>query len=210
MPTFRKPNDYDDVKVGGDFRPLPKGGYVVRIAKAEATESSGGVPMIHIAYDIAEGEYANYFTDLYKNRKARSERPFEVKYPFEGQKWILVYDKKGKTNSDFKGFCTALEDSGTKVWMPNGEFNVNALSGAKVGLVFRREENEYQGKYTWRTMPWRFRSVDVIRKGDVFVPEDKAIERNTAPTIQPGMTYSYNTPSDIPDSFSAASDDIPF
>lgn len=190
-----KPSDYDDIKLGGNFRVLPKGGYICRILRAEETQSSSGKPMVHIAFDICDGEYSNYFTDLLNTRRASADDPTKVKYPFEGQKWIPTtdYQDSKKTSKQFKSFCTAIEDSGTEIsWDANFS---RSLEGATVGVIFRREEQEYNGKRSWRTTPWGFRSAETIEGGDYFIPEDKPLP---------------DAVDDYVDGFSADESDIPF
>ena len=190
--AYKKPRDYDNVKIG-ESRILPAGGYVCKILKAEETESRAGRPMIKVAFDITEGEYAGYFRDMFDRWKAAADAPAEVKWPFSGTKWILLFDIEGATNRDFKSFCTALEESGTEVWK-NDIFDVARLKDAKVGVIFRREEHEYIGR-SWRTVPCGFRSVKTIKDGTFNVPEDKPLP---AQSTEPA------------DSFSALEDDIPF
>jgi hypothetical protein len=196
--AFRKPKDYDNVKVGSDFRVLPADGYICTILKAEETESRNGRPMLKVAFDIAEGDYKGYFKDQFDSKKANADEPNSVKWPFSGTKWILFLNNEGETNRDFKSFCTALEDSGTKVWI-NDTFDANGLKGAKIGIIFRREEHEYQNATSWRTVPWGFRSVETIEKGTFNVPEDKALPGSISGT---GFAEV--------DTFSAAEDEIPF
>lgn len=193
--AFKKPKDYDNVKVG-ERKILPAGGYVCRILKAEETESKAGKPMIKVAFDIAEGEFKGYFRDMFDSWKAGSDNPSTIKWPFTGTKWILLYNEKGETNRDFKSFCTALEDSGTDVWKKDA-FDAQGLKDAQLGIIFRREEHEYMNTRSWRTVPVWFRNVDSVRAGDYTVPDDKPLPQITG-TL------------DIPDSFSAAEDDIPF
>ena len=193
--AFKKPKDYDDVKVG-EPKILPADGYICKILKAEETESKTGKPMIKFYFDIADGEFKGYFREMFDAWKASSDDPSTVKWPFTGTKWIMLYDTEGATNRDFKSFCTALEDSGTEVWK-NDMINVASLKGALVGIIFRREEHEYMNERKWRTVPWGFRSVKAIQDGTYTVPEDKAL----APKV---------SIEDITDSFSAAEDDIPF
>lgn len=193
--AYKKPKDYDDVKVGSD-KILPAGGYICEILKAEECESKTGRPMIKVAFDIEAGAFKGFFKDLFQNRKANADDPADVKWPFNGTKWILLYNNEGATNRDFKSFCTALEDSGTKVWQ-NDMFNASGLKGALVGIIFRREEHEYQNTTSWRTVPWGFRSVKAIEDGTFNVPDDKPL----APKVG-----GY----ELTDSFSAAEDDIPF
>ena len=192
--AYRKPNDYDSVRVG-DYKVLPAGGYICRILKAEETTSSTGKPMLKVAFDIADGDFSGYFMNLFNERKAYADDPKEVKWPFNGTKWILFTDIEGKTNRDFKSFCTALEDSGTEVWN-NDVLNVAAMKDALVGIFFRREEHEWNNVTNWRTTPWRFRSVPAIESGSYTVPEDK-------PLVKAAELENI-------DSFSAAEDDIPF
>lgn len=192
--AFKKPKDYDKVRVGEKI--LPAGGYICEILKVEETESKAGKPMLKVAFDIEAGAFKGYFRDMFNAWKDGSDDPQSVKWPFTGTKWILLYDNEGSTNRDFKSFCTALEDSGTEVWK-NDTFNAAGLKGALVGIIFRREEHEYQNTTSWRTVPWGFRSVKAIEGGTFNVPDDKPL----APKVG-----GY----EITDSFSAAEDDIPF
>lgn len=171
--AFKKPKDYDNVRVG-EPRILPAGGYICKILKAEETTSRTGKPMLKVFFDICSGEFDGYFKDMYQNWKAASDDPQDVKWPFSGTKWILFYDNEGKTNRDFKSFCTALEDSGIIVWRGD-TFDVGALKDANVGIIFRREEHEYNNARSWRTVPFGFRSVKTIEEGAYNVPADKAL-----------------------------------
>ena len=190
--AYKKPKDYDNVRIGSE-RILPAGGYVCKILKAEETESRAGRPMIKVAFDITEGEYAGFFREKFDGRKAAAEDPTEVKWPFNGTKWILLYDNEGGTNRDFKSFCTALEESGTEVWKKD-MLDAAGLKDAKLGVIFRREEHDYMGRF-WRTVPVGFRSVKTIQDGTFNVPEDKPLP---AQSTEPA------------DSFSALEGDIPF
>lgn len=191
--AFRKPKDYDSVKVG-EPKILPAGGYICEILKAEETESKTGKPMLKVYFDITAGAFNGYFKDMYNAWKDNSDDPQSVNWPFTGTKWILLYNNEGKTNRDFKSFCTALEDSGTEVWK-NGAFDTNGLKGALLGIVFRREETEYHNERKWRTTPYGFRSVETIEDGSFKVPEDK-------PLPEPILTET--------DSFQALEEDLPF
>ena len=191
--AFKKPNDYDSVRVG-DYRILPAGGYVCRIMKAEETKSGTGKEMLKVAFDICDGEYTGYFMDQFNGRKAAAENPKEVKWPFSGTKWILLFNNEGNTNRDFKSFCTALEDSGTEVWKGD-TFDAKNLKDAQIGIIFRREEHEYNNARSWRTVPVGFRSVKTIEEGNFNVPEDK-------PLPEPVLTET--------DSFMALDEDLPF
>ena len=191
--AFKKPKDYDDVRIG-EPRILPAGGYICKILKAEETESRTGKPMLKVYFDIADGEFSGYFKEMFQNWKSLSDDPQSVTWPFTGTKWIMFFNSEGKTNRDFKSFCTALEDSGITVWR-NDTFDAGALKDANVGMIFRREEHEYNNARSWRTMPFGFRSVKTIEDGAYNVPEDKPL---------PPQTYTET------DSFEALDEDLPF
>lgn len=203
---IKKNKDYNDTPAFGqsEFKALPKGGYICRIIMAEETKSSTGKPMLHIAFDIVEGDFKGYFMNLYQTRKKNNDDPLkEVKYPFEGQKWIMLndYQDANKTSRQFKGFCTAIEDSGTEIWNLNGELDLDRVKGAEVGIIFQDVENEFNGKTSWRAQPWGFRSIESVASGDYFVPDDKPL---------PATYNSGFQPTTSADSFNAAEDDIPF
>ena len=203
---IKKMSDYDQTSAFGqsEFKPLPKGGYICRVIKAEETQSSTGKPMLHIAFDIIEGDYTGYFMTLFQTRKKKNDDPLkEIKYPFEGQKWIMLqdYEDPKKTSRQFKGFCTAVEDSGTEIWNLNGELDLERVKGAEVGIVFQDVESEYNGESYWRAQPWGFRSIESIAMGDYFIPDDKPLPVTYNSGFQPATSA---------DSFNAAEDDIPF
>lgn len=206
---IRKSDDYDQTTAFGvsGYKTLPKGGYVCRIMMAEEAVSSKGRPMLHIAFDIIEGDYTGYFMNLYQSRKKNSTNPLkEVKWPFEGQAWITVndYEDPTKTSRKFKGFCTAVEDSGTEIWNLDGSLALDRVKDAEVGVIYQRVEREYNGNASWQTLPWGFRSIEAIATEDFFVPDDKPLPQTYGTAFVP--TVSVGTA----DSFSAAEDDIPF
>lgn len=201
---IKKQSDYDQTSGFGqsEFKALPADGYICRLILAEEKTSRSGKPMLHIAFDIVEGDYKGYFMNLFQQRKKNATDPTrEVKYPFEGQAWIPLqdYEDPNKTSRKFKGFCTAVENSGTEIWGLDGTLDLERVKSAEVGVIFQNTEQEYNGKTSWRALPWGFRSIESIATGDYFVPEDKPLPA----TYGTGFTESA-------DSFSAAQDSIPF
>lgn len=190
--AFRKPKDYDNVIVADKI--LPAGGYICEILAAEECVSKTGKSMIKVSFDIESGAFKGFFRERYQNIKANSDDPQSVKWPFNGTKWILLYDNEGATNRDFKSFCTSLEESGTEVWK-NDMLDVSRLKGALIGIMFRREEQEYMNQVSWRTVPWGFRSVKTIEDGTFTIPKDKPLAERT-------FTET--------DSFTALEEDLPF
>ena len=199
--AIKQGKDYESVQIGGGAT-LPAGGYICQILKAEERNNKNGKPMVVLALDICEGDFAGFFQTKWKNKKLGADKPSEVKYPNDGMWYVNVENTDGTTNRSFKGLCTALEDSGVEVWNAKKEFLMDNLQNAKVGVIFRREENEWNGNTYWQTKAFGARSITTIESGDFTVPEDKPIAQNN----------NYNFPQDISgvDSFSAAEDDIPF
>ena len=55
---IRKPKDWDNVKAFGQSQKLPKGAYICKIMGAEVIWNGDG---IKVSYDIAEGDYKDFF-----------------------------------------------------------------------------------------------------------------------------------------------------
>lgn len=194
MALFGK--DYDNVKVGGEFTALPANGYVCVVKKARMTTNSNGLPMIEVPIDISEGEYAQYFTNLFRDRMSRDPNS---KYPYNGILKITAVDENGNTKKNFKSFCTAIEQSNGIVLPRNDEGFLKALVGMEVGVLYQREEYVgNDGKEHWSTKPKWFRSTESIRKGNFTVPEDVP------------LPDTYGTGFESADSFSQAESELPF
>lgn len=191
--------DYDKVQVGGDYQPLPGGGYVCRIRQAQMTNNSNGLPMIAVMIDIAEGDYANYFGDAYRSKVASDPN---AKYPYHGILRITAVDEEGNTKKNFKSFCTSVERSNNMTLPRHDEAFLKALTGKLVGVLYQREEYEgTDGKTHWATKPKWFRNVETIRSGKFQKPEDIPLP-DTYGTGFESMGSS--------DTFNATTDQIPF
>ena len=213
MALFGK--DFNDVKVGGDFRSLPGGGYVVGIRKAKMTNNSNGLPMVEVMIDIAEGEYKGYFHGLFQDRIGRDPN---AKYPYNGILKITAVDENGNTKKNFKSFCTAVERSNNMELPRHDEAFLKALVGKSVGVLYQREEYEgSDGKTHWSTKPKWFRDVETIRSGRFTKPEDVPLPDThgtgftevDASSINDmfGVTPTYT---DGADNFNATEDPLPF
>ena len=198
MALFGK--DYDSVQVGGG-KSLPAGGYICRILKAKLTETKESkLPMVEAMVDIIDGDYTQYFSKKYEeNRKQHGKA---AKYPNNGILRVVAVDAEGNTKKNFKSFCTALEES-NDIALPrdNDDAFIKMIKDKEIGVLFGREQFESNdGKLLWSTKPKWYRSVESIMNGDFEVPQDQYIEGGN----------SYPAANDLPDSFSAAEDDIPF
>ena len=107
---------------------LPAGGYVVRIT---AVEDKPQYNLLQITYDIAEGEFAGYYSD-----------EWGVSHPFAHQfsKWYTTQD--GKPDGRFKRFLSDLETSNRgRFSVQNWTMRCNEqeLVGLEIGAVIQKE-----------------------------------------------------------------------
>ena len=205
--------DFNEVKIGGDFTPLPGGGYVCRIRKAQMTTNGNNLPMVEVMIDIAEGEFKGYFNGLYQDRIGKDPN---AKYPYNGILKITAVDENGNTKKNFKSFCTAVERSNNMELPRHDEAFLKALVGKGVGVLYQREEYEgSDGKTHWSTKPKWFRDVETIRSGRFTKPEDKPLEPTYGTGFSSADASAINdmfgvTPTYTDDTFSAADDGLPF
>lgn len=200
MGLFAK--DYDSVQVGGSGKALPPGGYVCRILKAKLTKTKDkGNPMVEAIVDIVDGEYAQYFSKRYDENKEKHGK--EAKYPNNGILRVVAADENGKTKRNFKSFVTAIEESNQmEVPKDNDEAFIKAITGKEIGILFGREEFiGGDGKTHFSTKPRWYRSVETIINGEFDTPKDQLLDNSYYPSA---------TDADLPDSFSAIEDSIPF
>ena len=178
------------------FDVLPAGGYIAKIIEVDDREWSGHIEPAHLIHmDIAEGEHMG----IYKKNNAASDKDRWLTYwfaePMAGSPdWLL---------SKVGGIQTSLMESNDIVNLGDPRL----WKGKYVGVVVGDEEAE-SNSGTVYTRPYvsYICSVDRIRKGEnqpggYKIPKLKAL-KSTAPRPL--------TSADVPDSFSAAEDDIPF
>lgn len=192
--TMNKPNDYDTAQTMGESKKLPPNGYICVIRNAEERKTKKGGDMLVAVLDIYDGEYKDFFMNKYKTKKEYAAPGENVKYPNDGIAYLPVYTSEGKTSRKFKTFCEALQDSGTELqWNENF---AKSMVGKLIGVVFGREESEYDGKTWWACKPYTFKSVDDIRDGKFSIPDDKPLSDSYDP--QPPNGFSALSDDDVP------------
>lgn len=175
-----------EASTGGDFERLPAGGYVCRII--EATDYPNGneysdKPYLNIVYDIAEGEYAQFYSDEWgkENKWAHEVRQYYTQASL----------------GIFKGFLKAVDISNNTNFeeAAGAGLDERKLTGLLVGMIIGEEEYlSNDGNVKTRLKVRGARPVQNIREGKFKQPELKKLPVET-PTIPP-------TPLDV--------DDIPF
>ena len=178
------------------FDVLPAGGYIAKIIEVDDREWSGHAEPAHMIHmDIAEGEHMG----IYKKNNACSDKDRWLGYwfaePMAGSpEWLL---------SKVGGIQTSRAESNDNVNLGDPRL----WKGKLVGVVVGDEEYE-SNSGTVYTRPYvnYICSTGRIRKGEnqpggYKIPKLKKLE---APAPRPLAS------AELPDSFSAAEDDIPF
>lgn len=198
---MRPINNWNNVKPAtmGDFAKLPAGGYVCKIKQAKVEQKQRQdqttYEMLSIAFDIYEGDYAGYFEDQYREST------------YSDKKWkgvirqIIPSDdgtvKDERIKSFFKGAITAIEESN-----PGYHFNFDerTLTDKLVGILFREEEYDYEGRQGMTVKPFVMMDIHKVATGEFTVPKPKMLNREQGvipgsvfpPTYQNGEYQSFN------------------
>lgn len=182
---LKKPNNYDEVQLGGDFTPIELGGHkgVIKSVEEYTSEFSGNTSLKVIVDTTKDDKQPEYFTELYKS----DERP-DKKWSNSAIRYVSLKDDENCVKM-LKGFITAVENSN-----PNFTYDwnkeIDQLKNKKVGLVFGLEEYEDQEKNikTGRKLV-QFRSIDKVDQ--VKIPRVKLLDGSF-------VEYeNYNKPSTI-------------
>ena len=168
---IKRPNNWNDVKAISDRPKLPVGAYVCMTKKA-AVQSTEYGDVLAILFDIAEGEHTGFFTDDF----AANTNP-DKKWRGVLRVWLPKDDGSEKdefTKQVLKGMVTSFEKSNPGYVF---DWNENSLAGKNIGILFRNEEWEMNGKTGWTARPFRAISVDSVRAGTYTIPKEKPIAR---------------------------------
>ena len=192
---IRKPNNWNEVQEFTDRPKLPLGAYVCKVKKTVIQSTDYGAQLC-VLFDIVEGQHKGYF---YNDFKANQNQ--DKKWKGVLRQWLPKDDGSEKdewTKSSFKGMVTSFEKSN-----PGYQFDWNeaSLVGKLIGILFRNEEWEYDGKTGWAVRPFKAISVDSVRSGEFTLPKDKPLKKKV------DFGYSYDANSGFGDSQFADLDD---
>lgn len=166
---IKRPNNWNEVREPSDRPKLPVGAYVCRVKQAVVDSTYGD--QLCILFDIVEGEHQNFFMDEFRANTMENK-----KWKGTLKQWIPKDDGSEKdewTKSSFKGMVTSFEKSN-----PGYQWNWDeaSLVGKLIGILFRNEEWEFNGKHGWAVRPFKALSVDTVRSGDFKLPDDKPLK----------------------------------
>ena len=166
-------NGYKARKQGGEREKLPAGGYVAKIMSAEEVSYSWGSVLL-ISFDIAEGEYKDFFRKDYQenaNEDKKWRGTYRLRIPKDDGS-----EKDGWTKNIFGGAMWAVEESNQGyAW----NWDDKILKGKMVGVLFRNKEWEMNGNTGWTTECCKLESVEDIRNGKFRMPKDKPLDNKT-------------------------------
>ena len=160
---------YDKSKRTKSYQQLPKAAYVIVIKNAkEEQNSSGRGSHIKIAFDIAEGEYKDFYMKQY-DADTREDK----KYPNDAYFYLNVPDNDSPAYQwmNWNNFFADLEDSN------NGfvfDGDVSKLTGKLLGGKFAYEKTESNGNiYDHTRLRWTCVAEDVRQGKAGKLPNDR-------------------------------------
>lgn len=201
---MQKPKGYDEAKAYGDYTALPAGNYVCKVMSVEETQSKAGKPMIIVNLDIAEGQFADYFT-----KQWRADTRDNKKWGCRVYQLVNDYQDSTKTSQGFKTFITSVEKSNKGFAVQWGDSFEACFKGKLVGAQFRREEYlDDMSASHWSTKAVGFRSVETIKNGTLDVLPDKPLNSKQAHTAV--ERDAKPLPANLSDFEDIISGDLPF
>lgn len=170
-------NNFENVQATtGEFAKLATGGYICRITLADDVpfdSSTNKGDYLKIEYDIAVGEFKDYYKEQY-----------EKFGNFWGGTFFRSY--KEKALGMFKHFIECVEKSNAGfVWT----WDEKTLMGKVVGLVLAEEEYEKSdGSVGVRLYVKEVKTVQEIKDGNFKIPELKVLKNRTSAIVNNGFT----------------------
>lgn len=176
---IKKPMNWENVQEIGERKALPLGAYVCKVKQARVQDNTYG-SQLALLFDVVEGEYAGFY-----NQDFTANTDPNKKWKGLLRVWLPKDDGSDKdelTKRIFKGFVTAFERSNPGYrW----DWNENSLAGKTIGIMYRNEEWDYEGKHGWAVRPFKAISADTVRDGNYTLPKDKPLNNGSSATVTP-------------------------
>lgn len=195
-------SNYENTQTFSERPTLPAGGYVAKIKKAVVrTYKNGEIEKLEIAFDIAEGEYKDFY-----NKQFQQNTSEDKKWPNDAVYRLGVPDNNSQSYvwNNWNTFFADLEDSNNGFVFAG---DCRTLKGKLIGGKFAIEQDEYKGNvYDHTRLRWTC-VADDIRSGNAGkMPSDKLITQNQPRNTAPAPTDENGFMS-IPDGIE---DEVPF
>lgn len=161
---------FDRNDIYRDVERLPAGGYILKIVDAEEVENSKG-SMLLIHFDIAEGEYKDFYATNYKAQTS------------EDKKWKGTYrlfvpsddgsDRDEWTRRRFNTVIVNIEESNPGY---HWDWDEKKLKGKLIGGLFNNKEYDFNGRHGFFTNCHSLVTVEKIRSGKFQIPDDTLLK----------------------------------
>lgn len=167
---------YDKSKRRQSFEQLPKDAYIVKIIGVRQEKNkNGNGEHLTFAFDIAEGEYKDFWNNRFQQMKASND---DAKWPNDAI-YYLTIPENGMEEYIFTSwntFFADLEDSN------NGfvfDGDIRKLKGKILGGKFHIEQTEYNGNvYDHTRLKFTCVAEDVRQGKAGKLPKDKLLNTN--------------------------------
>ncbi len=189
VPSYNKENR----KTYKEFKRLPKGNYVCKIMGIKAVKDKEGHDGIKVSFDIAEGEYADFYSNEYKENDREDKQ-----WSFDASYWLSIpYDGcPGWMTDRWDSFWANVEDSNNGYVFTGDE---NTVKGKTFGGVFRIEQTEYNGRIYDHTKLYTTRIAQDVRDGKVtYSPKDKTLGSSASSGSDDFVAVPEDAPIDLP------------
>ena len=180
--------DYETTQTITGSRQLPVGAYICTILKAEEkvynTSKGGEWHKLEISFDIAEGENKGFYAADYRAQTGEDKKwkgVIRLNVPNDDGSEMDAWNKRS-----FKTNMQAIEESNSGY---HWDWNEAQLKNKTVGIVFRSEEWEYNGKSGWRTAAFKFIPAADVKSGNFKIPDPKPL-KGKASAPQPAVNAS--------------------
>lgn len=170
VPQYNKENR----KTVSNYEQLPKGNYVCKIMGIEEVTSKNGNRGIKVSFDIAEGDYKDFYAKKYQADDREDKR-----WSPDAVYWISIpYDDcPGYIQDGWDTFWANVEDSNNG-YVFNG--NEKTVKGKTFGGFFRIEQTEYNGRIYDHTRLAKTCIAQDVRDGKAtWSPKDKLIDQSS-------------------------------
>ena len=174
--AIKKFNDYATTQSYGEYKQLPKGGYVMKVLGVDLGENSVG-QYVTLHCDIEEGEYKNFFTDDYKNQQGEDKKwhcNFFINVPKDDGS-----ERDNWTKRRFKTIIEAFEDSNEGYHF---DWDEQKFKGKLIGGLFNiREYEKRDGSVGSASNLAQLCKVSSIRNDTFRIPDDKLLPKKATP-----------------------------
>ena len=184
--------DVEIKRNSGSGEPLPAGGYVAKIMNAEVKQYDWGEKLV-ISFDIAEGEYKDFFANQYKantNEDKKWKGNFRITVPQESNAYFASQKRM------FGNAIACIEESNAGY---HWNWDETTLKGKAVGVIFRNFEWETDtGATGWSTECGTFVSVDDIKNGKFRPMKDRPLKKKATESAPVTTDFTSIDDSDLP------------